>query len=335
LLLLFSLAGFVGLLARPSLAAPPGARHFQGRGVYYVDGTQPCPLPGVGSRGAQACLRIALDDDATTAEVDPATHRIVLRNARRYEHKELIADVLALGWARSASGQRSPVAVHLLVRKHDDEFDAKAHAHAVVRDRPASIDLDDYTVVLADGPRDVVALTPAAAHQAIADPGLAARMASELVEVKDNIARDKPAAGKDPRIADVTVALGLSKAASDVARAQLVLTGGSRPASVPALLQTGDWELRIQSLSRLIPKDVIRRDLFLYGLEDLPLLDEVKKKGLAKGKTLTFALHNGQGTLTYNGASAPLPRAADSARAFLELSFLGAILEHQAELALH
>ena len=317
----------------PILMLLASVQTLHGRGVYYLETGQQCPLPGVGARAANACLRVALDDDATSVEIDRAAHRILFRNQQRYPDRRMIGDVLLLGWGRSAAGERTPVAVHLFVRKKGDAFEAKPHAHAVLRERPRSIDLDPYRVMLSDGTHDSEALTPESARRAIENPGLAARLAGELVQVRDNLRKRHAGAGggDDHRIADVTVALGLGPASSDVARAQLVLTGGGRPAGVPDLLRGVDWELRIEALSRFVPKEVLARDLFLYGIEDLPMLQAVKRDGISKGESLVFSVHGSKGRLSYKGQSAELPRAADSARAFLEFSFLGAVLEHQAE----
>jgi hypothetical protein len=237
-----------------SSGAATSPRKLSGRGVYTLDTTQRCPLGGAGARGANACLRIALDDGDSTVEVDPAARRIVLRNSRRYPGKTIVGDMLILGSARAPSGVRVPVAVHLVIRKRGNSFDATPHAHAVTRDRPSDVEIDGYDVVVTDGAREERVLTPVAARDAIADPGLAARIA---------------------------------------------------PARSLSLRARGSAAAR-------------RRE----------------EERLAKGKAVVFSMRGGKGRVSYGADSVDLPNAVDHARAFLEFSFLGAILQHRAALAL-
>jgi hypothetical protein len=85
-------------------------------------------------------------------------------------------------------------------------------------------------------------------------------------------------------------------------------------------------------MSSLIPEYIIKRDLFLYGLEGATNLDEVKKRGFKAGDTLSIMVHDGKGTVKFNATTADLPDAANSMRDFLETAFVGMILAHQASL---
>lgn len=78
---------------------------------------------------------------------------------------------------------------------------------------------------------------------------------------------------------------------------------------------------------QLAAKDVLARELFLFGLGDLPILEGVRKDGLKRGESLVFGMKDGNGTITVGAATAPIPDAIDTARAFLEMSFVGAILD--------
>jgi hypothetical protein len=55
-----------------------------------------CPLAGIGTRGPQACNRIALDDDQSSARVDTVVGRIVFANPHRYPGTQIVGDVLIL-----------------------------------------------------------------------------------------------------------------------------------------------------------------------------------------------------------------------------------------------
>jgi len=121
-----------------------------------------------------------------------------------------------------------------------------------------------------------------------------------------------------------------------VARAQLVsLDPANAPliaqGSVPAMLRDGAWEMKLTALSEKWLPEVVRRDLFLYGLEDIPLLREVRERGLRKGQTLAFRFSKGSGEISLDGDSAPLPGALDVARAYIEFHMLGGLIAESAE----
>lgn len=317
-------------------AAPaPTPPTLTGRRVHWFEGGDFCPLAGAGTRSATACSRIAFDDATSSAEIDRAHHRIALRNVAQFDHKTLIGDVLLQGTTTLASGERLPIAVHLMVSKRGKSFDTRIHSHAVSREKGKSYQLEPWTVSLSNGEKETVVLTPEKALEAVRDPGLAAKLAEQLVEVRDDLPEVKP----DPKaplryVAAVSVGVGLGAAAKYVARADLLVAREGAPKTVAELLRSGTWELRISCLSHLLPKDVFRRDLFLYGLEGNPVLAKAEKDGLEKGQTLTLAMHAGKGTLVLGDAAAELPDAVDSARGFLEMSFLGSIIARQAQLQL-
>src|SRR5690349_18337684 len=87
------------------------------RGARYFPGRVRCPFFGLGSRGAYDSNRIAVDDDQTVATVDLIAHRIVFENNARYEKRAVIGDVLFLVDGITASGKRTPLALHLKVLK--------------------------------------------------------------------------------------------------------------------------------------------------------------------------------------------------------------------------
>ncbi len=321
---------FFGL---PAIAqAEPTAQSFHGRGVHRFDAAT-CPLAEIGSF-KQGCNRVALDDDSSVVEIDPAAHSIVFRNDQSYPSKKIVGDVLIMGTALTEAGAIVPVAVHVVVKKKGNKFVAKPHSHVVTRESLKQVDVGGYTITLDDGKKRTVAVTPAAARDAILDPGLAAKLAEAFIEIHDNLETSK-LPKKHDAVADITIAIGLGKAAKDVVRAQL-LAGGDQvtPKSAGELFGRGNWEVRMTALSSLVPKDVVRRELFLYGLEAVPALKPIMEDGLRKGQSLVFSMKQGKANAALDDTSAPIEGGVDVARAFLEQSFIGAILEHKTQLAL-
>jgi hypothetical protein len=324
-----------------ALAWAAGARaqapvEHSGRGIYYFDSAQRCPLAGVGSRGERACNRAALDDEHSKITIDAARHRIVVENRHAYKKKQLVGDLLFLGTGATADGRKLPIGVHLKIEKGAGAPRGHVHLHTSAREPLVSAELDPFEVTISDGTESTVALTPASALEAVRQPTLAARLANALVEVKDNLAGvTQTRAQPGFRASDLSIGLGLGALSKMVLRTTLVLPDGAKePTTVAELFARGTWELRLTSLSNHLPKDVVARDLFLVGLDGVALLDGVRKAGLKKGETLTFRMQGGKGTLSVGGASVELPSAVDVARAFLEFSFIGAILARQAAGAL-
>jgi hypothetical protein len=211
------------------------------------------------------------------------------------------------------------------------------HAHPTVRDDDVSVDLEPYRVLLSDGTKESIALDPEVALKAVRDPGAMARLANVFIEVRDNLAGGT-ATGSNPRVlADVSVGLGLGKLSKMVLGAQLesgdVFPKGTGAARLSEMFRSGTWEVRLTALSSLVPKDVLRRELFLFGMDGLPALSGIMKNGLRSGEAVVFGMKDGKGTITAGQVTEPIPDATDKARAFLEFCFLGAILEHQAEVA--
>jgi hypothetical protein len=104
-----------------------------------------------------------------------------------------------------------------------------------------------------------------------------------------------------------------------------------RTGSVAELLAGGAWKLTLTALSRYWLPEVVKRDLFLFGLDHLPLLDGVKAHGLRRGESLQFGFEGGRGEVALGEERAPLPGALDVARAYLEFHMLGGLLCEQVE----
>lgn len=315
-----------------SATAAPAPETFQGRGVYYFDGKIVCPLAGIGMRGPHASNRVALDDGNSKVVIDRGGQRIFLTNTQIYPHQQVIADFLFLGTGVTKAGQRAPIAIHLKVEKKGKTFHFHVHAHPTSHDDPAELEIEPFQVLLSDGVKETMAMTPADAIQTARAPGLAARVASIFVSVTDNL-NGHIVSGHPVLLSDISVTV----LAKTVMRATLTSFRDVPPAAgkgrLAEMFQAGEWELRLTATSSMIPKDVLRRELFVLGLEDLSIVQRVGRDGLKKGESLLFQMKDGKGTLSFGKDSQELPDAVDRARTFLEYCFLGAILEHQAELA--
>jgi hypothetical protein len=74
----------------------------------------------------------------------------------------------------------------------------------------------------------------------------------------------------------------------------------------------------------------VQRDLVLFELDRVPLLHDVRARGLRAGQTLGFRCAGGRGEVVLDGAVAPLPAALDVARAYLEFHMLGGMIAEAA-----
>ena len=304
------------------------AADLAGRGVHYFASSSGCPLPRV-SAGPGMCNRIGLDDDATTAAIDPGTQQIHFNNTRSYAKKTIVGDVLLQGSAVSASGQRVPVSAHLLISKSGDKWSLSSHEHAPVRGAFHDVQIDPYSVdVPAPGGRRVLASSNEAV-KVVADPTLAVRLATQLVQVRDN--REAPkggAAGMATGDPDITIALGSGRVAKPVMRARLhsdpLGTG-----DLATLLAQGTWWFELEALTGKIPDRVVQRELFLYGLSEQALLKPLMAHGFASRDKLVVGAVNGKGYLRYRDQQQPFDGAGDVATTFLQQSFIGLVLGTQ------
>jgi hypothetical protein len=306
---------------------------FQGRGVYYFAGRVPCPLAGVGKRPADHSNRVALDDEHTQVIIDRPASRIVVRNDHRYADKAIIADLMFLAQARTQAGETVPAGVHVKLEKKGDEVEVDLHPHWTVRDKLVSAVLETFDIVQAQRQGDKILVRAGDLAKASVDSKIIYQMAGQILEIKDNRARaGAPTMARGTTLADLSLGFGNRVLSKMLVRMQVVSTDDAnkalRGSTLADLLAKGAWELRLTAQSSLLSQDTLRRDLFLLGLDRLPVVAAGMQRGLKKGETLTFAFHGGQGKVTW-GNSEPLPDALDVARAFMEFNFLGAVLGRQ------
>lgn len=311
LLRLACAAGLIGCAWQAS------AESYTGRGVFPFASHAGCPVPS-----QAACNRIALDDADTHASLDTAAHQIVFANTRSYDKKTMVGDVVLHGHGSAADGRVVPLSLHVFVYKDDDAWKISAHAHAPVRGKFSQIVLEPYTLMVMDGGTAKAILTPDEGLKVIADPSFAAQVARVFVQLRDN--RTKPDAAPD-----LTIALGLGKVAKSVVRVQLQAPAVAADQTFEQQLRHGTWAVRLQPLSSQVPRETVARDLFLFGLERLPVVQDVLTNGFKHKLPMVMGAENGVGYVIVGETRVAYPGAADSALAFLQNSFMGEIVAYQ------
>ena len=320
----FSLRSIAWGLALAGACVAAGATDFTGRGVFNFKSDSGCPFAELAGGGSE-CNRLALDDADTHAALDSATHTIRFANTHSYGEKTIVGDVLLQGSGQARSGQRVPLTFHALLSRSGNEWSVSSHAHTPIGDEFGDIRIDPYRVVVIDGSTERVMLTPAQITEALARPSLTARLANVLVQVEDN----RTGGARD---ADITIGLGLSQASKSVARARFHAPA-AKGRQLAEAMQQGNWTLELQALSGKIPRQVIQRDLFLYGLEAQSLLQPLLQRGFRKNEKLVLGAINGKGYVRYDGQQREFAGADAAARAFLQDSFIGLVLGWQQQQA--
>lgn len=316
-----SLASFGYSLACLALLALSGQANatpseFSGRGVFHFASDSGCAT--VTRSADRDCNRIALDVADAQASVDPQTHAIVIGADDHHDSKTVIGDVLLHGSGIAADGQRVPLSLQVLLRRSGTKWKSDTYVHSPVRGKFRDIVLDPYQISVREGAGERVLFTAEQARKVLAQPSIAARVASYFVVVR-------PSDAQNPAADDITIGLGVGRLSKSVMRASFT---AAQPGTgeLDALLATGTWNLNLQALSGQIPLWVVQRQLFVFGLEDSPLLKEVRQRGLNKRDTLELGAVNGKGYLRYNGHEQPFANAGASGTAFMRDSFIGLIL---------
>lgn len=299
------------------------AAELQGADVFTFAGDTTCPF-AIGS-DKNNCRRVALADTATRAEVLPEKHQILLSNSQKYAHKTLIADVFLPATAKDERGNEVPLVLHAKISKSGDHaMTISAHAHAPVSGSFHDVTMESWQIRADNGKKETqVLFSEEQALSTLANPSLAARLAHEFVEVQDN----RP--GNKQGSPDITVKVGLGKLSAAFMRGRLDAPEGSTPEQLHHTLQSGNWSLQFESLSNSIPLAVAQHELFLYGLNEQPLLQTIYRNGFKKGDSLIVGARNGEGYLSVGGQTAAFPAASQSAMRYMDVSFIGLILAWQ------
>lgn len=314
----------LGLLVLAGTCATAVAADFTGRGVFNFKSGSGCPFAALAGP-ADDCNRLALDDADTRAALDSASHTIRFANPRIYGEKTIVGDVLLQGTGRSRSSQgtdqRVPLTFHALLSRSGNTWSVSSHAHSPVGGEFDDIKIDPYRIVVIEGSTEREVFTPTQIGETLSKPSIAARLANEFVQVQDN----RTGGATD---ADITIGLGLSRASKSVARARFSAPS-ARGGELSEAMRQGQWSLELQALSGQIPRQVVQRDLFLYGLESQPALQPLMQRGFKKNETLVLGAAGGKGYLRYDGQQHAFAGADASARAFLQDSFIGLVLGWQ------
>lgn len=316
-------------------AAPPTV--YRGRGIHFFSGRVTCPLAGIGTRPGEASNRLVLDPPATEVTIDRTSGRITVRDDHAYDDKTVVADLMFLAYGFSESGERAPFSIHLKVRKAGHKYSVDLHRHLRNQMPMVRADYEPFEVIATDRGRSEVLLDRRRVEQLITKPSFGLRVAKALMAMRDNldgVAQDPAQPGY--RVVDLSVGFGALGLEYMMARAQLIsLDAANAPliaqGSVPEMLRDGAWEMKLTALSEKWLPEVVQRDLFLYGLEELPLLRDVRARGLRKGQTLAFRFSKGSGEIVLDNEAAPLPGALDVARAYIEFHMLGGLIADSAE----
>ncbi len=320
-------------------------RTFNARGIYFFDGSVSCPFAGIGTRGEKASNRLVLDSSDTTVTIDHAARTITVRDDKAYKDKTTVADLMFLSTGYSAAGQALPFSIHLKVQKQGHKYSVDLHRHLRNQTKMVRADYDSYTVTAIDNGKATVVLDKARTDELITEPSLALRIVKALMSMKDHtegVVQDPAQVGY--RVVDLSVGFGALGLDYMMARAQLISTDKANAplierGNVVEMLREGAWEMKLMAMSEKWLPEVVMRDIFLYGLDEIPLLAEVKRRGLKKNQTLSFKFSQGSGevSLTSPGGAAadarsvPLPNALDIARAYLEFHMLGGLIAEHAE----
>lgn len=307
------------------------------RGITFFPGRVTCPLAGVGRRAAHASNRLVLDDADTEVVIDRRAGRITVHNDRAYPRKTTVADLMFLADGFAASGARTPFAIHLKVQKTGHRYQVDLHRHLRNQTPMVRADYEPFVVTAYDRGAQTVVLDRERTDRLISRPSLALRVVKALMAMKDNLEGIQQDPGvRGYKVADLSVGFGALGLNYMMARAELCsLDAGNAPlierGSVVEMLRDGAWELKLTALSEKWLPEVVQRDLFLFGLDEIALLEPVRARGLRTGQTLAFRLHRGDGEIALDGQTAPLPGAHDVARAYIEFHMLGGLLAEAAE----
>jgi hypothetical protein len=318
----------------------PATRVLEDRGIYHFEGRIRCPLAGIGSRPDFHSNRLALDSDDTRVIIDRDGGRITVYNPHHYDQKTIVADLTFLAEGRTRSGKATAFELHLKVFKKGDRFSTDFHRHMRTQESLVSADFEPFEVVATDGEQDLVLTDEDTSRKLCVGPSLGLLLIKSMMAMRDNL----DGVNQDPsqpgyRLADLSMGFGPNRFAWMMVRAkleslrddcsELVRAASTGAASIPDMLYEGAWQLSLTVYTTFMMPEVVKRDLFLFGLDDHPLLADVRERGLEKGQTLAFRFEQGTGEVGVDGHFEELPDAMEIARAYLEFHMLGGLLlEH-------
>lgn len=272
----------------------------------YLAGRVTCPFAGLGARAANASNRLVVDRPAT-ATVDG--DRITLYDDRDCPPRTVIADLV---WLATAGAAR--FTIHLEVTKTGRAWAVDLHTHEPPHMAREAIAYEPFEIATSSGE---VLVNRAMLARVVAKVPLRRRLAAALTTVRDH---------DSACLVDRSIGIGAGGHGKFLVRARLTPLAPAPRGTLVEMLRDGAWELSLEALTvRWLP-ELVQRDLVLFGLDELPLLHEVRARGLRVHQTLGFRLTPTGGELRLDDAVAPFPDAHEVARAYLEFHMLGGMI---------
>lgn len=307
------------------------SRDINQKGVYFFKSRIDCPLAKLGLRAKDECHLLVLDNNDSIVRFEKNTDGLLklaaLTNKTDYKKNTLVASFEFKGRAVTASGQPAPLTVHLKVsKKKNFEFDI--HAHSITREDIKSFELEPFELKFLGKSKDVQ-LTQNDLIDKVLHPENLSRLVSKIISVRDNLNSKIDADLTEKNLSDFTVVLGAEKIGKDLIRSQLEIENQDLKTCSALDLATKDWTYTITSLSSLVPKDVMVRELFTFGLKDTKIFTEITQNGFKKGTSISLSMKEGIGTIKLFGKkinlSETMTAPLEFSRNFFEFSFIGEI----------
>jgi hypothetical protein len=171
--------------------------------------------------------------------------------------------------------------------------------------------------------------------EAVRDPQLSARLANLFMQVTDQLeGQQLETDRKGAPLVDLLFGFGSEQANLKLARVRLLSNDPAngeliRAGSAEAMLERGNWEFQIDSLTPYIPRWQFQRDFFLFGLEGLGAIEKISKRGLLKGEKLVVGIRDGTGYISVGDERSEIANPAEVARSYLEFHFVGGVVAQQ------
>jgi hypothetical protein len=271
-----------------------------------------------------ACNRLALDDENTTASIDEARREIRIANTTDYTEETVVADVLLHATAR-VSAAPQPYLIHLVISKKGTQWKHRLSTYSVMRKSGQEpFDFERWTVYAGEDKKPL--LSPGLVNKALGPRSLKTRAKDFFVQAVDLRQPSQP-------MPAVELSLGVGPLSFRMTRAHYAPPPSVREGRAENLLDAlsqEDWFFDFQTLSSLVPLSLIRHDLFLFGLDRHPMLQDAMKAGFRGDERLKVGIKDGHGFVQLDERVEPYDQAAQTALVFLRDTYLGMLLNAQA-----
>jgi hypothetical protein len=322
------------LLSVSSLSAQTS---FQEPGISYLKSKFPCALNDFGSKGKDnACVRLTLFDGNSKVAVNIETGSIELQNVESYKDETLIFDLLVPGSCNTKEGKKR-INIHYKIEKKDKNLSAQIHTHFTSKSKCKTADMENYEIKLVEGKKTSTLISKDDSAKSVLDPSTMSKFLKELVEVEDNLDTakndSKSTSGDLKTIGDITISVGKSKVSKKIANCKFIITNNkNKPVKdLLSVLNESDWEIQLNSLSSLFPKQVLITELFLIGVNDKKLTAYIEANGLPKNKNIIFKKTGSTGKLIYPEGEIEMADYKDVVKSFFTGTFTGSIFLEKLE----